>query len=309
MHESSRARQAKESPTFYRFPRSRVSIAATPKTGRTSVLTYLLDLEVRLGSEEKHSHPNALAVALRTSDENPSGAAVPHLDKRLEGYVVGEKTPVEEGELRLATVRDPADRIASCWLDKLVDGPAAWQAKYYSENWFPSDFRTPEAMEASFLTFLKALRGDHVLLRSDPHWAPQSWMLRHWRGARCVTTEELTDLPTIVTERLDALAGTPTAPMPHKHRTENWLKQFVLTPVTQSLIGEIYSLDYEFLETHCATYRPVTPSGFTAEDALRLPAFDREVHVRRNQRLSRSLGVILERAVWRRRVDAYERET
>jgi hypothetical protein len=163
---------------FYRFPRSRVSIAATPKTGRTSILTFLVDLENRLGSSEVDGN-----------------APAPDLDKRLKPFVIGDDSAIGEGELRLATVRNPADRIASCWLDKLVDGSAVWQAKYQSEDWFPEDFRTPEAIEASFLAFLEALRGDRDLLHSDPHWAPQSWMLRYWQASRCVTTEELADLP------------------------------------------------------------------------------------------------------------------
>jgi hypothetical protein len=152
---------------FYRFPRSRVSIAATPKTGRTSILTFLVDLENRLGAAEVHGKTPAQ-----------------DLDKRLKPFVIGEDTAIGDGELRLATVRDPADRIASCWLDKLVNGTAVWQAKYQSENWFPEDYRTPEAIEASFLAFLGALRKDSEFFHSDPHWAPQSWMLRHWGHPR-----------------------------------------------------------------------------------------------------------------------------
>jgi hypothetical protein len=158
---------------FYRSPRSRVSIAATPKTGRTSILTFLVDLENRLGAAEVHGNTPAQ-----------------DLDKRLKPFVIGDDSAIGEGELRLATVRDPADRIASCWLDKLVDGSAVWQAKYQTEDWFPEDFRTPEAIEASFLVFLGALRGDRDLLHSDPHWAPQildasalaGGPLRHARG-------------------------------------------------------------------------------------------------------------------------------
>lgn len=301
----------RELPTFYRFPRSDVSIAATPKTGRTSVLTFLVNLEVQLGSAQTANHPNDVAIALRSADGNPSDETALHLDKRLERFAISDRTPLGEGELRLATVRDPADRIASCWLDKVVDGPAVWQAKYCAENWFPNDFRTPEAIEASFLAFLEALREDRALLHSDPHWAPQSWMLRHWHGARCVTTEELIDLPPVIMKRLHTLSAIPTASMPHKHRTEAWLKQFVLTPDTQSLIGEIYSPDYDFLEQRCenlSASRQATRAGFDPAEALKLPAFDREVHLRRSGRLSRSLATIMERAVWRRRVHAYEQE-
>jgi hypothetical protein len=275
---------------FYRFPRSRVSIAATPKTGRTSILTFLVDLENRLGAAEAGGNTPALG-----------------LDKRLKPFVVLEGSAIGDGELRLATVRDPADRIASCWLDKLVNGTAVWLAKYQSEDWFPEDFRTPEAIETSFLAFLGALRKDSEFFHSDPHWAPQSWMLRHWQATRCVTTGELADLPPTILGRLDLPAGLTPAPMPHKHRTEAWLKPYLLTPAARSLIGEIYSPDYDFLEKHgkkTAAYRDASPAGFEYHDALKLAAFDREVHLRRSRHLSRSLSAILKRAVWRHLVPA-----
>ena len=271
---------------FYRFPRSRVSIAATPKTGRTSILTFLVDLENRLGAPE-------------------AGGKTPaqDLDKRLKPFVIGDDSATGEGELRLATVRDPAARIASCWLDKLVDGTAVWLAKHQSEDWFPEDFRTPEAIEASFLAFLGALRKDSEFFHSDPHWAPQSWMLRHWQAARCVATGELADLPPAILGRLDLPAGLAPAPMPHKHRTEAWLKPFLLTPAARALISEVYSSDYALLETH-GKKPAASLTGFEPHDALKLTAFDREVHLRRSRRLSRSLSAILNRAVWRHLVPA-----
>ena len=294
---------------FYRFRLSRVSIAATPKTGSTSVLTFLLNLEEQLESSEAVSPPNAGGFAPRSADGGPSGDPPLNLVNRLKRFAISAETPIAEREVRLAIVRDPAERIASCWLDKLVDAPAVWQAKYFAENWFPSDFRTPDAIEASFSAFLEALHGDHALLHSDPHWAPQSWMLRHWEAARWVTTEELTDLPRVIIERLDPLPEVP--PMPRKHRTETWLKQFLLTLNTESLVREIYSADYAFLAEHCensSMSRHATHAGFDAEDALKLPAFDREVHLRRTRTLSRSLATILESSVWRRRFDAHDQQ-
>lgn len=249
--------------------------------------------------------------SVRTADGEPSSDTALNLVNRLKPFAISERTSITEGELRLATVRDPADRIASFWLDKLVAGPAVWQARYHSENWFPNDFRTPQAIESSFLAFLEALRADHVLLHSDPHWAPQSRVLRHWTAARCVMTEELSDLPRVIIEKFGSAAEMPTAPMPHKHRTDAWLKQFLLTPNAQSLIGEVYSLDYDFLETRCEnlqTSRHGTRTGFDAKDALKLPTFDREVHLRRTRALSGSLATILESSVWRRRFDAREQK-
>jgi hypothetical protein len=246
-----------------------------------------------------------------TADGYPSRDTALNLVNRLNRFAVSERSPLAEGELRLATVRDPADRIASFWLDKLVAGPALWQARYYSEKWFPNDFRAPAAIESSFLAFLEALRADHVLLHSDQHWAPQSRMLRHWTAARCVMTEDLSDLPRVIIEQLGSAVEVPTAPMPHKHQTAAWLKQFLLTPRAQSLISDIYSPDYDFLETRCAnppTSRQATRAGFDAEDALKLPAFDREVHLRRTRTLSRSLATILESSVWRRRFDTQEQK-
>jgi hypothetical protein len=57
------------------------------------------------------------------------------------------------------------------------------------------------------------------------------------------------------------------------------------------------------METHGK--KPATPlAGFEPRDALKLAAFDREVHLRRSRRLSRSLSAILQRAVWRHLIPA-----
>jgi hypothetical protein len=92
------------------------------------------------------------------------------------------------------------------------------------------------------------------------------------------------------------------APMPHKHRTEAWLKPLLLTPATRGLIGEVYSSDYALLETHgktSAAARNASLAELEPPDATKLAAFDREIHLRRSRRLSRSLSAVLQRAVWR----------
>jgi hypothetical protein len=206
-------------------------------------------------------------------------------------------------------VRDPAERIASCWLDKIVEGPSVWQAKYHAEPWFPRDFRTPEAIEASFLGFLNALESDPGFLHADPHWAPVSWLLRHWRGARWVTTAQLNDLPAVILERLGDQGVRPAAVMPHMHRTEAWLKPFLITSRTRPLIGEVYADDDDLLRDHCGISvgsQVLTRVGSHADDVLKLPAFDRGVHLRRSRRLSESLAVVLNSAIWNRLVKPRE---
>lgn len=297
---------------FYRFRHSGVSIAAPPKTGCTSVLSFLVNLETQLGLRDDATRPGDATAGWRPAGANPSDSAGIHGDPRLKGCAVDAESPIAEGELRLATIRDPAERIASCWLDKVVDGPSAWQAKYFAESWFPQDFRTPKAVEASFLAFLAALRSDRALLHSDPHWAPQCWLLRNWQGARCITTEQLKDLPLLVMQRLNGHAGMPTPPMPHMHRTNAWLKQFLLTPQARSLIGEIYSGDDELVENHSEAPRHCSPgpqTEFNAEDALRLPDFDRKVHLRRTRRLSESLAAMLHSTLWRRLAPTHDDKT
>lgn len=235
-----------------------------------------------------------------------------HVELRRNGFAIEAASPRVEGELRLATVRDPTDRLASCWLDKVVDAPPAWQAKYHAHTWFPEDFRTPEAIEASFMGFLEALRDDSVLLHSDQHWAPQAWMLRQWQQTTYVATEELTDLPSIVTSHLEPTVRRPPPSMPHMHRTEAWLKPFLLTPRASSLIGRIYATDYDLLkrcgEAATAT-RHSTPASYSAEDALKLPAFDREVLRQRSRRLSKSLATILDHALWRHLLDTHAQKS
>lgn len=289
---------------FFRFPLSRVAIAAPPKTGCTSALTFLLNLEIELESRKGLTRSGLAADALGAGPEDSADRPNIHVDERLKRFAVTDRSPVAPDELRLATVRDPAERIASCWLDKIVEGPSVWQAKYHAEPWFPQDFRTPEAIETSFLAFLNALKSDPGFLHADLHWAPVSWLLRHWQGARWIATAELDDLPAVISERLGTQAVRPTVAMPHMHRTEAWLKPFLLTARAQSLIGEVYADDYDLLRDHCgiAVCQVITRAGFHADDALKLMAFDRGVHVRRSRRLSESLAGFLGSAMWKRLV-------
>jgi hypothetical protein len=294
---------------FFRFPLSRVAIAAPPKTGCTSVLTFLTNLEIDLESREGLTRSSLAADALGAGPEDSADRPNIHVDKRLKRFAVTDRSPVAPDELRLATVRDPAERIASCWLDKIVEGPSVWQAKYYAEPWFPQDFRTPEAIEASFLAFLDALKSDPGFLHADLHWAPVSWLLRHWQGARWIATTELNDLPAVIIERLGDWSARPTAVMPHMHRTEAWLKPFLLTSRAQSLINEVYADDYDLLRDRCgipSTSHVIARMGFHADDVVKLPAFDREVHVRRSRRLSESLAGFLGSAIWKRLVQSQQ---
>lgn len=276
----------------YRFPRLTVAIAAIPKTGCTSVLTFLLEAETRLGwvpSPDRRAVPGVLARDTASGDASDPTAI--HVDGRLVDFVVDDAAAIAAGDLVIATVRNPVDRIASFWIDKMIDGPASWQLTYQDASWFPTGFRTVQALRAPFLAFLRALKHDRSFLESDPHWAPQAWLLRDWPAELIVPTPELDRLPELLGSRLPQASFLNGMSFPRLHSTHGWLRELLLSTQARQLALDVYREDAAWLEPSGCAF---SSSGSSSEDAAeldeRLLRLDREVRIRRSARLARALA-------------------
>ncbi len=91
----------------------------------------------------------------------------------------------EDGWFRLGWTRHPVNRLWSAWQSKLLLREPLFMELYGTAQWFP---RTPTelpkgaaalgAIAEDFESFVAALAQDPQLLTADPHWAPQSYLLR-----------------------------------------------------------------------------------------------------------------------------------
>ena len=96
-----------------------------------------------------------------------------------------EQVTSDDGWFRLAWTRHPVDRLWSAWQSKLLLREPQFVELYGTAQWFP---RTPKelpkgaaalgAIAEDFESFVAALAQDPQLLTADPHWAPQSYLLR-----------------------------------------------------------------------------------------------------------------------------------
>ncbi len=96
-----------------------------------------------------------------------------------------EQVTSDDGWFRLAWTRHPVDRLWSAWQSKLLLREPLFVDLYGSAPWFP---RTPQELPEGaaavgeiaedFERFVAALALDPQLLTADPHWAPQSDLLR-----------------------------------------------------------------------------------------------------------------------------------
>jgi hypothetical protein len=96
-----------------------------------------------------------------------------------------EQVTSEDGWFRLGWTRHPVDRLWSAWQSKLLLREPQFVELYGTAQWFPRTPKGPSegavalgAVAEDFERFVAALAQDPQLLTADPHWAPQSYLLR-----------------------------------------------------------------------------------------------------------------------------------
>jgi hypothetical protein len=161
----------------------KVVYVITPKAMCTSMLWFLQGLQ---------NEGLARDVACSRAPEVTRGLTV-HDPAMWRGTKVLDVLPTdeieqitsEEGWFRFGFTRHPVDRLWSAWQSKLLLREPTPASVYGTAQWFPRTPRElsegPAALDAiaeDFESFVAALGQDPQLLSSDPHWAPQSYLLR-----------------------------------------------------------------------------------------------------------------------------------
>ena len=155
-------------------------------------------------------------------------------------------TPSQVGPYRdytsFAIVRDPADRLYSCYQDKIGQSTADFL--------FPGFYRYNKMAgrqifhhQMSFAEFVKVVRRIPDVL-ADEHFRSQYRLLHDpIQGLLPKVIIKLPDLGTELPPIL-AAAGLPTAQLPHDNDTETKPKQAWKTPEIMAQIRRRYRLDY-----------------------------------------------------------------
>ncbi len=162
----------------------KVIYVITPKLMGTSMLWMLAELQ----NEDPASyvaHCRAPEVIRALTVHDPAIWQQWFKPLHLLPADVIEQVTSDDGWFRLAWTRHPVDRLWSAWQSKLLLREPLFVDLYGSAPWFP---RTPQELPEGaaavgeiaedFERFVAALALDPQLLTADPHWAPQSDLLR-----------------------------------------------------------------------------------------------------------------------------------
>jgi hypothetical protein len=96
-----------------------------------------------------------------------------------------ERVTAEDGWFRFGWTRHPVDRLWSAWQSKLLLREPAFAGRYGTAPWFPhAPAELPpgaaavDVLAERFESFVAALSANPQLVKADPHWAPQTYLLR-----------------------------------------------------------------------------------------------------------------------------------
>ena len=173
--------------------RWKVIYVITPELMGTSVLWMMAELQNEdLARYVAHSRAPEVTRALAVHD--PAIWQQWFKPLHLLSVDVIEQVTSDDGWFRLGWTRHPVDRLWSAWQSKLLLREPQFVELYGTAQWFPrSPKELPEgrrrwwarrtapalgAIGEDFERFVAALAQDPQLLTADPHWAPQSYLLR-----------------------------------------------------------------------------------------------------------------------------------
>jgi hypothetical protein len=207
---------------------SRIAMVRVPKAGCTTLTRWIRDVEKELmkknGMVNDTSSP--IGVQLKSIHEAPPGV------------------------LRIATLRNPVDRMVSVFFNKLVKAPDGhWVFSYFSTPWFPR-LSSLEELKKSFRGFIQELHANEVFRRKGNfHWQSQSEYVPDISAFDLVIPiERLSDIPSLVASKREDLSWVIDMPVIKLNQTDSWLADYVLEEDLVHLIEETYADDLSLLD-------------------------------------------------------------
>jgi hypothetical protein len=214
---------------FYQyFPLSRIAIIRVPKAGSTALFRWIMSVEkeqtTRCGQE---IDPSVLrGVGLKSIHDAPTGV------------------------LRIATLRNPVDRIVSVFFNRLVKAPKGhWVFTYLNSPWFPR-LSSLEELKKSFRGFVQELHtNDEFRRKGNFHWCSQTEFFPDISACDLVIPiERLSEIPSLLASKREDLSWVIDMPVIKLNQTDSWLADYVLEEDLVHLIEETYADDLSLLD-------------------------------------------------------------
>ena len=181
----------------------RLLYVPVPKAGSTAILGALAEV-VGIGPDDlAQSRKLEATRSLAVHDGSVWGPSF-----RFDGRTDDERDEIlgSADWLRLTVVREPARRLWSAWVSKVLVRDPRFVA-VFGESWFPPVPATAEDVLAAFREFV---RGLPTAARHDVHWLPQADLV----GASTVSyqhvgrVEELDTTAAVLEERVRSFGAT-----------------------------------------------------------------------------------------------------
>lgn len=232
--------------TYY-FPSIPVVVTALPKTGCTSLKNFLFAVELSLqASASDNGASHRTSSLLYPADPSDIHWRVP-----VDQFLVSAATEIPTGTPVVSVLRDPLDRVISCWTDKFL---FAQDVDYYrhfgAEKWFPDPHDGPGGAEASLYEFMCLIRDSESFRTADPHWTPQVEMLLPVQlYTALIMTDDLDGLPGLIPGLAEKFQGMELT-MPHFHPSPEVNIEWLSTRRVVEAAKAAYSSDYALLAAH-----------------------------------------------------------
>jgi hypothetical protein len=269
------------------FDAFRLVFVPVPKAGSTALLGALAEV-VGVGSDDiarsrKFEATRSLAIH-DGSLWGPSFRLEPRTEEEREEILMSEDW------LRVTVVREPARRLWSAWVSKVLVRDPRFVASF-GESWFPAVPASAHDILDSFRAFVQGLA---TAPRHDDHWLPQVGLVEpsSVRYQHIGRVEHLDRTAAILASRVqESGASLPTV------RREN--------PAILPFVPELFDRltlaagsDWTSSDRSAFAYEPLDPSG-DEPDAAWLAAVDAAMPalhavVDRNQRIGDLAGLLAE---------------
>ncbi len=219
----------------------RIVYVVTPKAACTSVLWALA--HVHGAAPESFTATTAPLVTRRLTVHDLSKWRGVQRLETLSDDDLAALDP-RSGWFVFGIAREPLSRLWSAWQSKLLLREPVYVRRFGDAAWFPRRPTSSADVIDDFEAFVDALRRDTDLVAADPHWAPQTLILRGDSFSHVGRVEQLEETYRELEAHLHRSGWHGTLPRTRDNRSILRLRTAWLRPATIEAINDLYANDF-----------------------------------------------------------------